>query len=481
MNSFTSSHWTFPFCGRTRIPNWYVVILIIFLILMGLMLNGSINLGTKETTAVFGGMVSSIIGKKGGHSSKLIDALKYISNGYDHGKILSLIEQQHSPVIEKISDIKHSLKYVEGLQIKKFADHIGQRKLILNEIQFLINTKSKYCIYAGSAPGNKTYYLSTLFPHIKFILIDPNKFELMINTNMSHRSKPHDSVIHLSSGYPTKSNKKNDWDLDFIKSSNYNIYILEEYMTNKLSGVLKSLECDFISDIRSNIYLQAYPTDFDIYWNTSMMYNWINILKPERSMLKIRMPYGSDDVKIKTDNYIMDEFKISKKSGIDFLRDYKLNAFNMSKSELYIQPWAGKSSTELRMVIFKNNINNIVKYDVEHIENKMNYFNSINRMWLYHDNTNADKNLNFCNCNDCALENKIWTDYGFNKNLVHTAVKYLGRITNRPLIKYHTHPLFNKIREDEIIHRSISWSGQTHKRKNKINKGDRGGISSPNR
>ena len=33
-----------------------------------------------------------------------------------------------------------------------------------------------------------------------------------------------------------------------------------------------------------------------------------------------------------------------------------------------------------------------------------------------HKNNNSSKKLKFCHCNDCALENKIWTDYGYNKN-----------------------------------------------------------------
>ena len=215
----------------------------------------------------------------------------------------------------------------------------------------------KYCIYAGSAPGNKTHYLSLLFPSIKFILIDPNKFNLTLPNGKYHRTEPHPDIVHLKSGYTTNSNKTDQDFLECVKTTNYKIYIIEDFMTVELSHKFKELKTLFISDIRSNIFQKRFPTDFDIYWNNSMMYNWIMILKPELSMLKIRMPFGNDKITIPTDDYIHNEFKLSKKFGIDFLQNYKDLTVLLPKGEFFIQAWAGQTSSELRLVIKRKDLN----------------------------------------------------------------------------------------------------------------------------
>lgn len=163
-------------------------------------------------------------------------------------------------VVETLDDIKKSMSYKEkslkGYKYNKYSVHIGQRKLMLNEIQFLTKYKSKYCVYAGVAPGNKTYYLSTLFPNTKLILIDPNKFNLILDNNVSHRTKKHKDIVHIKSGYEYSGNVMNNGNnmIDFIKNSNYKIYIIEDYMNNDYAELFSKLDCTFISDIRSNVY-----------------------------------------------------------------------------------------------------------------------------------------------------------------------------------------------------------------------------------
>lgn len=62
--------------------------------------------------------------------------------------------------------------------------HFGQRKLHLSEIEFLTNfckdiseIKEKITlIYAGAAPGTHITKLSSMFPFINFVLVDPAPF-----------------------------------------------------------------------------------------------------------------------------------------------------------------------------------------------------------------------------------------------------------------------------------------------------------------
>jgi hypothetical protein len=417
---------------------------------------GYTNAEIVDKTGVSKTAVSNIIKKK----LELNELINIISNKYSDKKHFDKLFSENfdkiNPVIETVSQLKY-LKYETDCKMIRRCNHIGQRKLLLSEVQFLTNNSERYCIYPGSTPGNKTHFLSTLFPNIKFILIDPNKFDLFIyETDQTHRKAPHNDIVHLYHNYPTKSNvylnKKidemslSDKDdiIKLIKTSSYKIFIIEDFMNNKYAELFTRLgNSTFISDIRSNSSDDRHPKDIDIYWNTSMMYNWINIIKPEQSLLKIRMPYGTEDVNDINEKTFDDEFKYSKKLGIDFLRDYKNNIFNMCKSKLYVQAWAAPSSSELRMLIEKKDINNIITYEIDKIEGRMFYFN-LDRSWFMHPNKNANKKLNFCHCNDCSLENLIWTNYfkkfsGFGVvNSVYDAVIITNKITFRPLNSIHT-------------------------------------------
>ena len=62
--------------------------------------------------------------------------------------------------------------------------HFGQRKLHLSEIEFLTNLCKEISelnnkltlIYAGAAPGTHISKLSSMFPFIDFVLVDPADF-----------------------------------------------------------------------------------------------------------------------------------------------------------------------------------------------------------------------------------------------------------------------------------------------------------------
>jgi hypothetical protein len=60
--------------------------------------------------------------------------------------------------------------------------HHGQRKLLMNEIEFLliglpkIKTKEKTVLYIGAASGQHHIILQKMFPDVRFILYDGNKF-----------------------------------------------------------------------------------------------------------------------------------------------------------------------------------------------------------------------------------------------------------------------------------------------------------------
>lgn len=441
---------------------------------------------------------------------------------------LELLEEHsnkvHKPFITTKDIPKPYIPYQTNSDTPSISDHIGQRKLFLCEIQFLVECYKKvedknekvYAVYAGSAPTNKGMLLSKMFPNVKFILVDPNCFDLKdLKTNESHRKKRQNDVVHIYNNYELsgcdtyldnkkllkydETDKKNL--LHYIKNDSHKIFIIEDYMDNNIAELCSKLpNVYFVSDVRSNVLNiddsrnDEYPHDIDIVWNTSMCFNWIYIMQPILSQLKFRPPFRDEKdtsvVDKKNDGLIAPAFEISLKNGIDFISDYEINnTFKMSKGKIYLQTWPGTTSSESRLVIKQKNISNIKEYDSKDYENVFFTYNKVYRKFCYHENKNANKSINFCNCNDCAIENKIYEDYNkyvgeFNFDDIFSTI---NKVTSRPLTKHHTYPLFKTLNLGEL-HKLIEYYYNTiqfkvkHKQKKQIgNLGANvsGGIKTP--
>jgi hypothetical protein len=183
----------------------------------------------------------------------------------------------------------------------KFPIHIGQRKLMLSEIEFLTHNgpTAKTVVYAGAADGTHQILMSRLFPDFEFHLYDPAQF-----------------------------NKK----LAEIK----NIHIHNEYFTDKICKEWKDKKILFISDIRRTPILKFGTTEYDVEmekWvaeDMKMQMDWVKIMNPEYSMLKFRLPY--------------------KEGQTEYLNGV-----------LYFQIWPGATSTETRLWVPKNP--SLIMYD----------------------------------------------------------------------------------------------------------------------
>lgn len=339
----------------------------------------------------------------------------------------------HNPKI-KFSDLDGSLNYISGMHTLKPTLHLGQRKLLLSEIQFLTlnHTHSKYVVYAGAGPGHHIHYLYQLFPHLKFILVDPTKFAIYID-NKIHRFHKSQEIVHLVSSYPHHSNFYNfgtgeygNWSeasqnnfykasptelCNFIRNSNHSLFIIEDYFTNDLAQKLKDLNALFISDIRSKNDKMDNPTDLDVLWDMCLQFNWINIMKPPISMVKFRQPYFENtdlDDFAKRHKILQKDFEIAKMYGIDFISDYKKRDFRYFGGIKYVQAWAGQISTETRLHIREMGIR---QYDWKDYESKMFYYNSIERGFCKHINPYIDPTVGFDRCGDCSIEANIWENY----------------------------------------------------------------------
>ncbi len=185
--------------------------------------------------------------------------------------------------------------------------HFGQRKLFLSEVEFLTNVsnslpnktnKKIVLIYAGAAPGNHIDLLSSMFPFIQFVLIDPAKFAI----------EPKEEKIRIN----------------------------REFFTDELSLDLRHEFNDyirlFVSDIRRagpGLGLDDSTIETEVLDDMRSQEVWYHNLKPFRSLLKFRPPY--------VENRQID------KTSIDYLN-----------GDIYFQIWPPGSSSETRLYVGEN-------------------------------------------------------------------------------------------------------------------------------
>jgi hypothetical protein len=106
----------------------------------------------------------------------------------------------------------------EGAAYRKFV-HIGQRKLIMQRVQhltYLLAQKDEFAIvvYAGAAPCNPIWAEHLLFPNVKYILVDPNAFNIYItnyrDTHHYYYDKPENKICYF--GY-SDTNENRSYDI----------------------------------------------------------------------------------------------------------------------------------------------------------------------------------------------------------------------------------------------------------------------------
>ncbi|AYV82697.1 MAG: hypothetical protein Hyperionvirus2_65 [Hyperionvirus sp.] len=404
---------------------------------------------------------------------------KGLVNKEEYQKILGEVKRKEFPVFVEVSDIKYRLKYVKKAINFQTNLHLGQRKLFLNELQFLTGLFDKHdqaalVVYAGAAPSNHIYRLHHYFPKIKFILIDPAPFNIFFkNGSINHLNTSNGSVVYLKTNAgdngpmravpyvnfydseedtvgntPAKHSLFNNNMLNFIHKSSYEFFIVQDYYTVDLSiffkkvGELAELPIYFWSDIRTNILGRESPSDIDILWNSAQQYTWIKAIEPKASMTKFRCTYFQDRLTYKTmpnlNEYLKsltdNSFDLAKAAGIDFISNYMDETMIFLDGAANIQPWGPINTTETRIV--NEDHFKLKKYICDDIEEKYFYYNNIDRTMVKHHNPYADKNVGFDHCNDCSLEGKIWNDYltkYSDKSSVIDNVRQLINILGKPL------------------------------------------------
>lgn len=358
--------------------------------------------------------------------AKIFHALSHKMSGDTKDEFAKLFEQRFlandEPIIT-FDDIKYTLPYQRGTSTFRTSTHIGQRKLFLSELQFLTDEvpDNATIIYAGAAPSNHTGYLSKLFPQIKFILVDPNPFEIF-EANPIYLTGTCDEMITTA------------------VNGTDNIYIINDYFTMDLARAIAKIipKHYFISDIRTNSG-DDFPDSLDILWNLAQQYNWMLTMKPMASMVKFRHPFYADvdDFRAKClmAPYSSD-FELAKTNGIDFIKNFESKQLTYFAGKINLQAWCGMISTESRLIITSDELYNYGT--ANEYDDKYFYYNALERCYVIHRNENANPHIGFDHCNDCALENVLWLNYirKYNKDdRVEKFVDKLSQITHRNLFR----------------------------------------------
>ncbi len=253
-------------------------------------------------------------------------------------------------------DLPSHLPYRVGLYPRRVAAHVGQRKLLMSEVDFLTDfaRRGDTVVYAGSAPGIHIPYLASLFDslHLTFELYDPREFDLP------------------------------KWEGRVIPRINTHQGFFTDETAAEYAGRDDVL---FISDIRTGGHEAGLPGEEDVSRDMHQQEKWVLAMQPRAFMLKFRLEYF--------------------KEGI---RD-----FEYLDGEARIQAWAPPASSETRLVAerppggYKRR-----KYDQAKYDRQMFYANSILREWGSFDvgvSPSAAKGVD--TCFDCALEAHMWRKF----------------------------------------------------------------------
>jgi hypothetical protein len=259
-----------------------------------------------------------------------------------------------------LSNVNNTLEYKpsESEENNKSICHWGQRKLFISELEFFINNYPEvntnenkfYILYIGSAKGTHLLYLCQLFPEFEFILVDPAQFD----TRLQYLDN-----VTIINRYFTDEDMK----LFSDKSKYPNLFLISDIRYPNLS------ENDFSSQqqfVKQDMELQK---------------KWYLKMKPYKALLKFRLPWNSLATKYLDGN-------------------------------IYFQAWAGRHSTETRLVP-----NGKMKvYNNKEYEEKLHYFNKVIRRKIYKKDIMI--RFNHCgHCYDCYKEHRTFLKYCELKNI----------------------------------------------------------------
>lgn len=303
-------------------------------------------------------------------------------------------------------DIKSCLqdKYSDDTAVSNI--HMGQRKLLLSEIQLLTeyykaakHPEHPTLVYVGSAPGTHILFLHELFPKVRFILYDGSRFD----PGLLSPSKS--SVFKVHNTYFTDST------------------------CNELAHRMGKTPIVFVSDIRSDAK-DAGNFENQVMWDLLSQRRWVERLKPTFSLLKFRLP-----------------FNLKASDTVKYL-----------PGRLLFGIWPPPLSAETRLLVRVDDLSKPeVSYPYGPYESALFFHNKYTRSMCFTDALPDDlreivnsTDSNYCGCYDCSSELLVYKGY-----------TVVASLAGRPdLIDVHTvldryvkHAIANHAPVPKVVHR----------------------------
>lgn len=261
--------------------------------------------------------------------------------------------------------------------------HLGQRKLLLSEIQLLTRYYTKYpkvdpvMLYIGSATGSHLIALHNMFPKVRFILYDYAKFDIKL------KALPKVFEIHEGEdGFFTTDKCK------------------------ALKPRLSKESLILVSDIRQDGGSKWSDFENGIKKDMELQKEWVQTLNPVMSLLKFRMVYNQGE-------------------------NYKLPYI---KGVIYYGIWAPPLSGETRLLIEKEDNYKIIDYVFNTYEEGMFFHNKYTRQYCFNNEyleyTTMPDNP-YCPCYDCIAELNVLDEYAqLTKKKLKDIIKLFGKLAH---------------------------------------------------
>ncbi len=256
------------------------------------------------------------------------------------------------------------MEYSERPIEERSTLHWGQRKLTIMEYGFLGDVLSQstgadekaLVVYAGAAPGRHIPDLAAHFPGVPFHLFDPAAFDPLVL----------DPQLQLNAGITPLPHLE-------VHQCFFDEAWADVFRKTVDDGAVKKLI--FICDIRTADPLEQTKADVqvDVQKDMERQQAWCLRMRPYASLLKFRLPWAEG-----VTNYL--------------------------RGEIRIQPWAPTTSTETRLVVKRNDLDQQTEYDNRAYEEALAFHNTIGRVRLYDHGIPSGLIPGFDHCFDCALE-----------------------------------------------------------------------------
>lgn len=295
-----------------------------------------------------------------------------------------ILKSNPVPASERLNDLTNVIQLRNPVNTPSLS--INDRRLFVDQLRFMnMNYSTEFVVYIGRSVRHLGF-LASLFPEVTFLVFGrgeiytEDSYNILIERTRFDRDIPRDfNIVYYEDQYSDSINRD-------------------------IGDTLANHTLVMISDIvRDN------TSDSDLLLDLSRQYKWAYELSPDSALLSIKLPRweGSLDVTPELQREISQLTRLEDGLSIDLLNDYNNRIFRYYSGSIMIQPWTGELSDRTSLY---SNTQGIQVYPEDYI-GRMTYYNILERPYRYHDNSSSNQEEGFDHCNDCSIENKVWTEY----------------------------------------------------------------------